>query len=451
MKTVILFLLFSSAAVAQTCPITAPPSNLPETVLPSNYSSLLEVYDPGVHHFRNSDPSSNSRWVIEIKQFSNPITCNFGGPWNESSHGYQMLYCQQKPLSSDILAVYGSSQDPLTCSSGYAILNGYCALVDEVQCTANCADGFPPNVYGYEDFCDRPKPKLCGDGTHVRADIGVCQMACSDNLTCFEYARSQNPCPSNNLFEFYYVDPSNWTSSCKTIAGNSPDHTDNGGNADGNDQNDPGSTPGKTASELDPRSFAENIDKVLQDDFANVERAIREGIKKDSENTNAIIESNRGNIKSLLNSELASTEAITGQIEQSSNQIVDAINQLGGVEPGEPDPTACDPESPNYQSCITPGSAIPSNSSPTTIAQAHSKFWSDLKSAPVYLAMQNMANIVPDELGQCPKLIFDFSDMGWGVIESNFHCELIEVVRPYFQAIMMVYFAFIGFRVFAGA
>lgn len=96
-------------------------------------------------------------------------------------------------------------------------------------------------------------------------------------------------------------------------------------------------------------------------------------------------------------------------------------------------------------------SAIPSNSSPTTIAQAHSKFWSDLKSAPVYLAMQNMANIVPDELGQCPKLIFDFSDMGWGVIESNFHCELIEVVRPYFQAIMMVYFAFIGFRVFAGA
>lgn len=451
MKTAILLLLFSSFAYANNCPLIAPPNNLPATTMPSNYSSLLDVYEPGIHYFQNSASNSNVRWVIEVKQFSNPISCNFGGPWDKSSHGYLMLHCQNKANSTDILAVYGSSQDALTCDSGYSIINGTCTLVDATQCTAMCADGFPENVYGYEDFCDRPQPKLCGDGSYVRADIGMCKTACSDQRTCFDYAKNQNPCPSNNLFEFYYVDPSNWTSSCTTIAGTSPDHSNNGGNADGNENNDPSSTPGKSVSELDPQSFAENIDRVLEDDFANIERAVREGTKKESENAQAIIQNNRDNTKSLVSAEGVSAVGIMGQIEASSDEIVAAINELKNPDQGEPDPTACDPKSPEYQSCITPSSPVPANSSPTSVAEAHSKFWSDIKSAPIYSAMENIATIIPSGGGECPKLVMDLHDIGWGIIESNFHCDLVEIVRPYFQAFMLAYFAIVCFRVLAGA
>lgn len=452
MKFIAFFIiLFSSVTLANTCPLIAQPNNLPATTIPSNYSSLLEVYEPGIHYFKNSSPNSNVRWIIEIKQFSNPDSCNFGGPFNKSSHGYLMLHCQNKPNSTDILAVYGSSQDPLTCDSGYAIVNGVCTLVDARQCTAPCADGFPANIYGYEDFCDRPQPKLCGDGSYVRADIGICKTPCSDQRTCFDYAKNQNPCPSNNLFEFYYIDPSNWTSSCTTIASTSPDHTNNGGNADGNQHNDPNSSPGKSVSELDPQSFAENIDRVLQDDFANIERAVREGTKKESENTQAVIQNARDNTKVLVTAEGASAQAIMGQIEASSNEVVAAINELKNPAQGEPDPTACDPKSPDYQSCITPGSLVPSNSSPTSIAESHSKFWNDMRSAPIYSAMENIATIIPSGGGACPALEIDLTDVGWGYIESNFHCDLVEVVRPYFQACMLAYFAIVCFRIFAGA
>jgi hypothetical protein len=451
MKIFLTLLLFSSAAIANTCPPVTEPNNLPSTVLPANYSSLLEVYDPGIHYFRSNDSNSNVRWVIEIKQFSTPISCNFGGPWDASSHGYQMLYCQSKANSTDILAIYGSSQDPLTCSSGYSMTNGYCSLVDPTQCAAMCDDGFPENIYGYEDFCDRPHPKLCGDGSYVRADIGVCPTACSDQKTCLDYAKSQNPCPSNNVLDFYYVDPSNWSISCTTIADTSPDHTENGGNADGNNFNDPGSTPGKSVSDLDPQSFAENIDRVLEDDFSNIERAVREGIKKESDNAQAIIQNGRDNIKALINAEGASADGIMGQIEASSDEIVSAINQLNNPDQEDPHPSACDPESEDYQACITPASPMPSHSNPTSIAEAHTKFWSDMKSSPIYSSMENIATIIPSTGGQCQKLIIDLREVGWGLIESNFHCELAESVRPFFQAFMLAYFTVVGFRIFAGA
>lgn len=452
MKVLFALILFSSVSLASTCPLTTLPNNLPATEIPSNYNTIFGSFSTGLHFYKSNLANSNYRWAVEVKEFSSPITCNFGGPFDKSSYGYTMQACRNKPgATGTIQAAYASSQDPLTCDSGYAINNGTCLLVNASLCEAPCDDGFPSNVYGYEDFCDRPQPKLCSDGNYVRADIGICQTACFDQKTCFDYAKSQNPCPTNNLFEFYYVDPSNWTSSCTTIAGTSPDHSDNGGNADGNESNDPGSPPGKSVSELDPRSFAENIDRVLEDDFANIERAIREGTRKESDNTQAIIQNNRDNIKALVNAEGASAQGIMGQIETSSDEIVAAINELKNPDQGEPDPTACDPKSPDYQSCITPGSAVPSNSSPTSIAEAHTKFWSDLKSAPIYSAMENIATIIPSGAGACPALEIDLIDVGWGYIESNFHCDLVEIVRPYFQAFMLAYFAIICFRIFAGA
>lgn len=452
MRALLVLLFYSSISFANNCPQTSYPNNLPATEFPSNYNIIFDSVSAGLYFYRIPATNSNYRVAVEVKEFSSPTTCNFGGPFDRSDYGYLMQACRSKPgTTGTIQAAYASSQDPLTCDSGYVINNGICQLINPSQCNDTCSDGFPPNVYGYEDFCDRPQPKLCGDGSHVRADIGICKTACFDQQTCFEYAQNQNSCPANDLFEFFYVDPSNWSSSCTTIADTSPDHPNNGGNADGNENNDPGSPPGKSVSELDPRSFAENIDRVLRDDFASIERAIREDTRKGVDNTQAIIENNRNNIKALINAESASAQAIMGQTKASSGEIVAAINELKNLDQGNSDPNACDPKSPEYQACITPGAPVPSNSKPTSIAEAHTKFWNDLRSSPIYSAMENVATVVPSGGGACPALEIDLTSVGWGYIASNFHCDLVEIIRPYFQALMLAYFLIVCFRIVAGA
>jgi len=193
-----------------------------------------------------------------------------------------------------------------------------------------CSDGYPANIYGYEDNCDRPNPKQCPDGSYIE-ESSFCTVGngvCSDYDSCHQYAQAQANCSANSsVFEFNYYDPNNFDFTCSDIATDSPDSPDNGGNADGNEYNDPTSPDSTTVSELDVGSLASAIGAELQDDFGNVERAIRDGINSDSANTDQITAA-INNANSELNASIDSVRnAIeSGSSTNNSNDIVNSIN-----------------------------------------------------------------------------------------------------------------------------
>ena len=211
---------------------------------------------------------------------------------------------------------------------------------------ATCSDGFPPNIYGYEDFCDRPTPKLCPDGTYVEATsyCPVNDSVCFDYDSCYEYALSQANCSqSPSVFAFNYRDPTRFDFACETIDPSSPDHPDNGGNADGNEYNDPQSPePPISTGESDPSALAQSIGVELRSDFGIIERAIRDSTSSANQNTNDTIEAiNSSSDKinsSLSNIENAIREGepdsnstlIIDSVESASSSISDKIGSLSG-------------------------------------------------------------------------------------------------------------------------
>ena len=114
-------------------------------------------------------------------------------------------------------------------------LDGQCDTAEEI-----CEDGFPSSAD--PRGCDRPDLAQCQDGSYVEAGSGICPTyipPCTDRQTCYEYAKTQIACGSNQIYStFTYYDPSNFNISCSDVDPNSPDHPDNGGNLDGNPYND---------------------------------------------------------------------------------------------------------------------------------------------------------------------------------------------------------------------
>ncbi|MGO2355118.1 MAG: hypothetical protein ACTH58_10330 [Marinomonas foliarum] len=195
-----------------------------------------------------------------------------------------------------------------------------------------CSDGYPPNVYGYEDNCDRPTPKKCDNGEYVQegAYCSVSNGVCSDYDSCYQYAISNANCTSSSSrFSFNYRDPNNWDYSCGDIDPASPDHPNNGGNADGNEYNDPQSPePPISSGNSDPSALAAAIGLELRSDFGNVERAIRDGISSADSNTDRTIDainSAQSNLNSTL-SDIKSSIQEGNSADNGSSSIVDSVN-----------------------------------------------------------------------------------------------------------------------------
>jgi hypothetical protein len=195
-----------------------------------------------------------------------------------------------------------------------------------------CSDGHPPNVYGYEDNCDRPTPKLCENGEYVE-DTAFCSVTngvCSDYDSCYQYALSKSNCSeSPSVFKFNYRDPNNFDFACETIDSASPDHPNNGGNADGNEYNDPQSPePPISSGNSDPSALAAAIGLELRSDFGNVERAIRDGIRSADSNADRTIEainSAQSNLNSTL-SDIKSSIQEGNAADDGSSSIIDSVN-----------------------------------------------------------------------------------------------------------------------------
>lgn len=250
-------------------------------------------------------------------------------------------YCSSFSLESygsgfrvNLLRSSGSTWDSRiivkgSCSSGIELDVCNPDYVEPVQM---CSDGYPPNVYGYEDNCDRPTPKKCDNGEYVQEDAycSVSNGVCSDYDSCYEYAISSASCSSSSSrFSFNYRDPNNWDYSCGDIDPTSPDHPNNGGNADGNEYNDPQSPePPISSGNSDPSALAAAIGLELRSDFGNVERAIRDGINSADSNTNRTIDainSAQSNLNSTL-SDIKSSIQEGNAADNGSSSIIDSVN-----------------------------------------------------------------------------------------------------------------------------
>jgi len=319
-----------------------------------------------------------------------------------------------------------------------------------------CEDGFPSDITGVNDYCDRRPLKQCNDGSYVRADTGICPQVCSDYSTCYNYALNDSSCASATYFSFNYIDPENWDFTCTQISEDSPDNANNGGNEDGNPYNDPntpaageGSTP--DSASIDPYSLAGLIGDELADDFSNVERAIRDDIDQSKTNTETIESAVNGveaAVRDGIQSDENNTNSITNSVDALGSKL-DSINSSLNSGP-------CDPNSPDYYQCIdTPMGNLPAHSSTggaSTIEEANANFKARIDSAEVVKAFSGMANLINLSNAQCPEFSMDLRGTPINeLVSTTVHCDLMETIKPIMSSVMLIIYIWIAFRIFASA
>ncbi|WP_067222886.1 YhgE/Pip domain-containing protein [Marinomonas gallaica] len=246
--------------------------------------------------------------------------------------GYKVTLYKSSGSSYDSSVVIKRS-----CSSGITLATCLPDF-DQPQDQELCSDGFPPDVYGYTDYCDRPSPKLCDNGQYVQASQ-LCSSetaVCVDYDSCYEYSESQAGCSSSSTyFSFEYISPDNFQFSCSDIDPNSPDHPDQGGNGDGNDTNDP-TTPSDDETPIYPDlpsadEFSGVFSQVL-DSLSDIYTAIVNGNANINENGTKISDSIDQSAYDLGNR----IDAVTDKISQgisieryNTEQLSDNVSQTG--------------------------------------------------------------------------------------------------------------------------
>ena len=403
-------------------------------------STLNSSYAPGTYNFYGQ--TTNAYVKVRKERFDGE------SPPNQIESGMPLNTCVYNPFPIRDCE-YISGQLTMTCPAGYALVNGQCQLTDIETCEASqppvvCDDGFPENLNGYPG-CDRPRLVSCDDGTYVNESNGICrvnnQFECWDHDSCFSLAYSESGCSTGSVFEFNYINPQQWETVCTEPPIDSPDSTAQGGNADGNPYNDPntpvsgeGSSP--TVADADPQSLATAIDNQLKNDFGNVERAIRDGIASEVDNTTRITDE----VGSLQSANSQGFSALGDKLDG----ITDLLSQSG----------PCDPEQPDYLDCLTPqGSPLPQQPQPIAAdtGEALFNYKSRIDNAPITLAFSNMSELVSADAGDCPSFSIDLPSPINETITTTLHCDLMDIISPTISAVMLVIYTFIGFLIFASS
>lgn len=458
----LIILIFPLYGYSEQCPVSTAPLQNSTDPLPG-LDDFLNNYTDGFHQFQgNANISSGlylSYWDAEKITF--PDLPSYSSPSNGSTVGYSLNGC--RALDSDGRGVhcqylsYKTKQCPvgyqLSYSSGQCQLNDLQACLDSQPVT--CSDGLPPDLGGFP-ACDRPLLKKCSNGAYVRKDTGICPTVCSDYLSCYKHVLKNSSCASATYFEFNYTNPENFDFTCTQIASDSPDNSNNGGNADGNPYNDPntpstgqGSTP--DTSSIDPYSLAGLIGDELVDDFSNVERSIREGSDKSTANTetlNASINGVEAAVRDGTQSGLNNSNSIKNSVDALGSKL-DAINN--SLNSG-----SCNPKSPDYYQCINaPLSNLPAHSSTgtaTTIAEANANFKARIDGSQLIQAFSGMANLINLSNAQCPVFSIDLRGTVVNeLVSTTVHCDLMETIKPLIGSMMIIIYIWISFRIFASA
>jgi len=403
-------------------------------------STLNNSYAVGTYYFNGSTVNSFKKVVKE----------HFSGisPPSQIEPGLNLNTCVYNPFP-DRDCEYISNDLVMSCGAGYALDNGQCKLTSLEACQAAaepeiCADGFPADAH--PAGCDRRDLRECGDGSYVDLEYGVCPVTdspydCWNYDSCYTIAFDVHNCPPDATFDFSYINPQNFEASCTGISQDSPDHPDHGGNADGNPYNDPG-TPqtgegsSPSVSDTDPATLASAIDAELQNDFGNIETAIRDSISSNESNTSEI------------------TGAISGIEGELSNGFGSLGDKLDTISQQLADTGVCDPSQPDYLSCLDPnGSPTPphTNAGASSLDEVMSNYKTRIDNAPLSTAFSSMATIIGTGSANCPELSIDLPFPINKNVSTTLHCDLMSTISPIISAVMSIIYAWIGFRIFASS
>ncbi|WP_370981007.1 hypothetical protein [Agaribacterium sp. ZY112] len=458
--SILIFVSYSSYCLSE-CEYVSPTIENPNSELP-DLEEFLTSYADGLYEFEGRPPINGGAilqyWHAEKVTF--PELARYRSESSGSTVGYSLNGCLAINESGPGVHCMYLESFTKTCPIGYELqgASGDCELVDLQACMNAtpefCEDGFPPNLNGYYG-CDRPDLMLCSDGTYARQDIGICPTSCTDYLSCFEEAVLSSNCEADQLSNFEYINPGNWTLQCNSISPESPDHPDLGGNGDGNPFNDP-STPdegsGSTldTAHIDPYSLAGMIRDELTPEFSNVERAIRDDIDQSKINTGAI-ESAINEVQESLDNNRQFDENNASTIIGTINQVgakIDSINEALNSGP-------CDPNLTNYIECISPPPKdLPPNISAGvgSYEEAMTNFRSRITSSNVVQAFSDMTTIISLDNAICPGFSINLeSTIINKNISTTIHCDLMESVKPILSAVMLIIYTWIAFRIFASS
>jgi hypothetical protein len=308
------------------------------------------------------------------------------------------------------------------------------------QSSEICEDGFPSDILGYEDHCDRVDLQQCSDGSYITInDTCPQQPLCSDSSSCYAYLiQTTGGCADGEeeIYE-YQDDPQIYSLTCNQT--NDPD---------------PDPDPNTDPSDIDIDRLATLIDDALEDDFSSVEQAIRDDTEQSISNTTTIesaIDNIGPNTSDLDTTSLESTiNSASTSIANNLGAKLDSINQ--SLNSGE-----CDPKSANYYDCLNNSGtgSFPSHSSTggaSSIDEAFINFKGRIENSELISSFSGMSQLIDVSNSQCPQLSIDLRDTIVNkVATTTLHCELMESIKPFLTSLMMVIYIWAGFRVFASA
>ena len=297
----------------------------------------------------------------------------------------------------------------------------------------------------------------CEDGSWIEVTAicpGYTQTGpdCSDYQTCLDFAVANTSCSTGYEIEYTYVDPLNFSTSCVQQPPTSPDLVENGGNENGNPYDDPGITPNEdgtipTVEQTDPIELAGAIDTALQDNFSQVERAVRDGtnqiINQVNEQTSDLTNNNNSNANQItqrLDQLIQEQQQTTGAIEDQTFQ--QSMNSVTGP---------CDPTQPDYLDCLSSNiQVLPEHESTPTFSESLSELYERIYNSQLISGLMSITNIVQLSPSQCVDFGFIFPLNG-EYLSTDIHCQLGEMIRPIFTVIMLVVWTVVGFKIFVSA
>jgi hypothetical protein len=349
--------------------------------------------------------------------------------------------------------------------------NETCTIADPLDghCAEICEDGF----YDYESrdagitelaTCDRSAIYECPDLTLV-SDLNSCHdtsipdptSVCTDYDTCFNYVFNNSSCDGPTYFEFNYTNPQNFDFTCTVISDDSPDNASNGGNQDGNPNNDPTSPDTPMVSEIDPQTLSTAIDSALQDDFGNVERAIRET----SSNVEDVLidgfstaDQNAQSIKDALNNGSSdivdSVDGVKNSVNSGNATLAEISGKLDELKECEPTPENKYCENPHgldasYVVSITDAIQGTFNQEKTDAVNAvkgeieelknTSPFSNDLSQTELTSVWSYFTDIWPSP-SSCIPLTFGDGSKPWSITIT---CEFSDKFKAIFSFLISIY------------
>lgn len=156
---------------------------------------------------------------------------------------------------------------------------------------------------------------------------------------------------------------------------------------------------------------------------------------------------------SIVDSLEAQKETVKEQQEANTN-LRKLVNQLADVNEELDTQSGFDKRAEDAQKERDLSRTMPDHTTNTvtSFSDANTDFMNQLNATALVSGFASFANIVPDTGGQCPVLSIDLTGTLIGsTVGTDLHCTLLEEVGGTIYAVMLVVWAWVGFRVVSRA